>query len=101
MLEIRPTVIGESDVIADLKSTLTAPSNEITERPRGTAASDDLAPAIDRVAIETQELATTMRMPAAKPVLVGGMTYVPGAAKPSDDTKSPEHRQLYLVLEIH
>jgi len=101
LLEIRPTVIGASDVIADLKSTLTAPSNDVTERPRGTAASDELAPAVDRIAIETQELATTLRMPAGKPVLVGGMTYVPGAAKPSDDAKSPEHRQLYLVLEVH
>jgi hypothetical protein len=100
LLEIRATAMGKSDVVVDLKTTLTAPSDQTTERGRGTPTSESLAPSVDRIAIETQELATTMRMSAAKPMLVGGMTYVPGSAKPEGDAKSSERRQLYLVLEI-
>ena len=102
LLEIRPTSMGgaKSDVIVELKSTLTAPSDMTIANPRGTAPTDSMAPAVDRVSIETQELATTMRVPFGKPVLVGGMTYVPGSAKAADDSKSPEQPQLYLVLEI-
>jgi len=100
LLEIRATAMSNSEVIVDLKTTLTAPSDQVTERGRGNTAAESLAPSVDRVAIETQELATTLRMPTRKPVLVGGMTYVPGADKPSDDAKSSERRQLYLVLEI-
>ncbi len=102
LLEIRPTLVG-SGAIVDLKSTLTALGDQTAEVGRGTA-SDTIAPAVDRVAIETQEFATTLRVPDAllgKPVLVGGLTYVSGSMKASKGSESTDRPQFYLVLEIH
>ena len=100
LLEIRPTLIGGSNwAIVELKSTLTAPA-EHAAAPGSNAATDALAPAVDRVAVETLELATTLRMPLGKPIVVGGMTYMPGSAKARGDADKAERQQLYLVLEI-
>ena len=66
-------------------------------------------PHVDRLAVEMQELATTLRLPLGEPVLVGGMTYLTpplrqNDAAPADSTdpqsESHENPQLYLVLEI-
>jgi hypothetical protein len=100
LLEIRPTIIGTSKwAIVELKSTLTAAAEHAAE-PGRNAATDALAPAVDRVAVETLELATTMRMPLGKPIVVGGMTYMPRSAKTQDDAGKSERQQLYLVLEV-
>jgi hypothetical protein len=101
VLEIRPTSMGglKSDVIVELKSTLTAQAEHAAESPRA-ATSDGMVPAVDRVAVESQEFATTLRVPFGKPILVGGMTHLAGPAKANEDAKSPERPQLYLVLEI-
>jgi hypothetical protein len=100
LLEIRPTMIGSSNwAIVELKSTLTAPAERAGE-PGHNAATDALAPAVDRVAVETLELATTLRMQLGKPIVVGGMTYMPGSTKARDDAGKAERQQLYLVLEI-
>lgn len=108
-LKIRPTLIfGEDAVVVDLTSTITFPGMSsdggATMSPPGGA-----APPVDRLAVDTQELATTLRMPLGKPVLVGGMSYIapsasadadaPDAAKPAA-TPNQETRQLYLLLEI-
>jgi hypothetical protein len=93
-------MIGSSNwAIVELKSTLTAPAEHAAE-PGRNAATDALAPAVDRVAVETLELATTLRMQLGKPIVVSGMTYMPGSAKAHDDAGKAERQQLYLVLEI-
>jgi len=109
LLEIRPTLIPtkKSEVMAvvDLKSTVTVAGNN--ESGAGVAAGlDSIAPAVDRLAVETQELITTLRVPLGKPVLVGGLTYVrssanAGAAGEAEpEGASTELPQLYLVLEV-
>ena len=117
LLEIRPTSMRGTDMaVVDLKSTLTVPGD-----PSGKTASQSwLAPTppiVDRIAIQTQELATTLRMPLGQPILVGGLTYVsptlgsirnsdPAAAEQRDGPAGEqngvrtENRQLYFVLEL-
>ncbi len=69
LLEIRPTLVPAGDTaIVDLKSTLTVLSQE--------SGNQSPPPAINQTAIETQELATTLRIPLGQPTLVGGLTYV-------------------------
>ena len=100
VLEIRPTLSSDGGAVVELKSTLTAASEHAAENDRP-AKSDALAPAVDRIAVETQELATTLRVPLGKPILVGGMTYISSTSiKASDDSKSSERPQFYLVLEV-
>ena len=109
-IELRPTLLqGEQAAIVDLKSTVTFPGSPAPSEPGRLGPGAELAPAVDRVAIQTQELATTLRLPLGQPVLVGGMTYmaaagdtfVPGALpEPVDPQGGGEQRQLYLVLEL-
>jgi hypothetical protein len=101
VLEIRPTAIygAKSDVVVELKSTLTAPG-ESSPQPARKSAEEGGPPPVDRLAIETQDFATTLRVPLGKPVLVGGMTNTSGLAKAGDGAKASERPQLYLVLEI-
>jgi hypothetical protein len=49
---------------------------------------------VDRINVVAQQLATSLRVPLAKPVLVGGMTF-PGA----EGTQAADS-QLYLVIKI-
>ena len=104
LLEIRPTLTRDKNVaIVDLKSTLTVLGQE--------PGNFGPPPAVDRIAIETQELATTLRVPLGQPVLVGGLTYVPPSINSIRDnaaghgaerkpTTTAENRQLYLLLEL-
>lgn len=103
LLEIRPTLTRDKDVaIVDLKSTLTVLGQE--------PGSFGPPPAVDRIAIETQELATTLRVPLGQPVLVGGLTYAPPSVtlirdqargnSAQQDATTAENRQLYLLLEL-
>ncbi len=112
LLEIRPTLVSDDEgAIVDLKSTLTVlgePQGRLLER--STSQSGRLAPMVDRVAIETQELATTLSVPLGRPVLVGGLTYVPSSVWASGENApaganqpkktSTENPQLYLLLEV-
>lgn len=104
LLTIRPTVTpGDDRVTVDLKSTITVPSGAAVAQVADSAFAAG-SPAVDRVAIETQEFATTLRIPLGKPFLVGGMTYAPmqqatrgvGNGQPREG----EQPQLYLVLEV-
>ncbi|HJT31248.1 MAG TPA: hypothetical protein VJ783_04310 [Pirellulales bacterium] len=57
--------------------------------------SDEAGPVpIDRVNIVAQQLATSLRVPLNRPVLVGGMTF------PSVEGGPVSDEQLYLVLEV-
>jgi hypothetical protein len=110
LLEIRPTLIpGDLAAIVDLRSTITVagePSADLRAQPP----QGPLAPMIDRIAIETQELATTLYVPLRKPMLVGGLTCVaPSIGSLRQDTKADakqsqkapmETPQLYLLLEV-
>jgi hypothetical protein len=109
VLEIRPTLMPmpDSSAVVDLKSTVTVEGDSRrAEELKGPA--DDIAPAVDRMAIETLEFATTLRIPLKKPVLVGGLTYIASSAVAGKDggpaADSPEGAaekpQLYLVLEV-
>ncbi len=102
LLEIRPTVApGRDTAIVDLRSTVTMPGqqqvNLDADSPQG-----PLVPAVDRVAIETQELATTMSVPLGRPILAGGLTFaMPATDATEQDAQQPgEAPQLYLILEL-
>ncbi len=110
LLEVRPTLIpGDNTATVDLRSTLTAPGKPAEEliRPRP---EDILTPTVDRFAIDTQKLATTLNVPLGQPVLVGGMTYISPLTEamrhgaidtPRQPEKAPsEVPQLYLILEL-
>jgi hypothetical protein len=107
LLEIRPTVVrGSKSAIVDLRSTLTIPGGQalvVLDKSDETPG----PPVVDRIAMDTQEFATTMRVPLGEPVLVGGLTYVPPAlgATPDADPTQPkaaalESPQYYLILEL-
>jgi hypothetical protein len=107
LLEIRPTLLPhERTATVDLRSTLTVPGRESPDDREGTRR-DPLVPTVDRLAIETQELATTLTVPLGRPVLVGGMSYLgPSASAPlgneakADAMQAKETPQLYLILEL-
>lgn len=110
LLEIRPTLMqSDATAVVDLKSTITVPGEQRADSG-GSTESVSIAPVVDRIAIETQELVTTLRIPLGKPILVGGLTYVPayiGRDENNDETlanktelTTTEKRQLYFVLEV-
>jgi hypothetical protein len=102
-LEVRPTLtVGGNDAVVDLRSTVTFPS---TEQQAADAGAMMGVPPVDRVSIQLQKLATTLRMPLGEPTLVGGMTYLTSAdaaapVPPGVEGESSEQRQLYLVIEL-
>ncbi|QDU89182.1 hypothetical protein Pla175_25690 [Pirellulimonas nuda] len=106
VLEIRPTTIAENqdEVIVDLSSTLKSQASSEPAGPPALAARS-LAPQIDRVEVNTAHLATTFIMPLGKPVLVGGLSYLPDSSVAAGealqaDPSSQETPQAYLVLEV-
>ncbi len=102
VLEIRPVVVAnENSAIVDLSSTLTfADKAQQAPAPVGS----EMTPQVDRLAIETVRLATTIGVPLGKPVLVGGLTYSPVSAismRPGvDGEPRGEMPQVYLVLRV-
>ena len=109
LLEIRPTLIPEDNAaIVDLRSTITALGKPMAilaaQPPQATG-----APQVDRVAVDTLELATTFRVPLGEPVLIGGLTCVAsstlettsvgGATAPAPE-EPEETPQLCLILEL-
>jgi hypothetical protein len=109
LLEIRPTLVpGSKTAVVDLTATITVPAgNPLVDE--GNPIPLQTLPFVDRIAIETQQLATTLRLPLAKPVVVGGLTFKP-ASVPMDHRGAPaaggaaaalaESPQLYLILQI-
>jgi hypothetical protein len=112
LLEIRPTIMqGENVAVVDLKSTVTFPGQPTSDATAGSMFDPamDIAPRVDRLAVEMQQLATTLRVPLGEPLLVGGMTYLTPSPRQSTDAPqdaagqpaaASESPQLYLVLEI-
>jgi hypothetical protein len=113
-LRIRPTLMhGESAAVVDLTSTVTFPGQEDQGRVVDPMTSGAATPLVDRLAVDAQELATTLRVPLGKPVLVGGMSHIAPVrdvaipARQSEEASPPEAApapqetpQLYLVLEV-
>lgn len=102
LLEIRPTKIrGVEEAVVDLKSTITVEGpqeregSELVKR-----VGSPTPPYVDLVAMDTQELTTTLRMPLSKPVLVGGMTHIAPQSNGQSQDTAVENAQLYLVLEV-
>ncbi|GEM_PF-1918689 len=109
LLQIRPTLIPNDDrAIVDLRSTLTVLGKSASESGESVQPQQDLlVPKVDRVAIETQELATTLSVPLGEPVLAGGLTYIGPSAdamrQEADANRAQpltEAPQLYLILEL-
>ena len=110
LLEIRPTLVpGDNAAIVDLRSTITVPGEPLRDLAVQSHQALEV-PKVDRVAIDTQELATTLNIPLGQPVLVGGLTYVTSSTlrmnQVADAAPSPansarqETPQLYLILEL-
>jgi hypothetical protein len=108
LLQIRPTLIpGDDRAIVDLRSTLTV-LGEPSEGAAPPAASsfEPMMPTVDRLAIDTQELGTTLSVPLGEPVLAGGLTYIASSSGrlergvAGDSAMAAETPQLYLVLEL-
>ena len=109
LLQIRPTLIpGDSRAIVDLRSTLTVLGESVPDVAAPSSNREyPLMPKVDRVAIETQEFATTLSVSLGQPTLAGGLTYIgswgntlqdrPGAE--GEDAVS-EVPQLYLIVEL-
>ena len=117
LLEIRATLTPDNRrAIVDLRSTITVPGKNANQQE---VIRDLMVPTMDRVAIDTQELATTLSVPLGQPVLAGGITYVapslrmfnreektPPSGSSSTKSQSPkplvaeEAPQLYLILEL-
>lgn len=109
LLEIRPTLVpGTETVVVDLSATITVPGKQSNSQV-GDAAPSLGPPLVDRNAIETQQLATTLRVPLKEPVVVGGLTYQPASILMGQQNStiagepvavSTESPQLYLILQI-
>ena len=106
LLEIRPTLIlGENTAVVELQSMLTGPG-----KSAGQVVLSPGPPLVDRISVDQIEFATTLRMPLGRPVLVGGLTYIPPSFKlihndaqadaAGENGGTTENRQLYLVLEL-
>lgn len=126
LLEIRPMLIpNDKRAVVDMRSTITVPGTIAAPRNEFEAAMlnleitrDLMVPTVDRMAIDTQELATTISMPLGQPVLAAGITYsssfnmqkqddktpakdaVPGKNNAPEPTQAAESPQLYLILEL-
>lgn len=111
LLEIRPTLIpGNDRAIVDLRSTLTVPGEPLDPGLGRQPVSSPLTPTVDRVAIETHQLANTLSVPLGHPTLAGGLTYVAPSTVAPGQAAGPRERQpqqaptetpqLYLVLEL-
>jgi type II secretory pathway component GspD/PulD (secretin) len=108
-IQVTPQIVPQSEsAILDLRSTVTetrGPNGPI-EIPARTGASttqplfenvnNDTGrnARIDRLNVVNQELATTVRLPLGKKILLGGMTLEPASA-------TDPGRQLYLVVELN
>lgn len=109
LLQVRPTLIpGDSRAIVDLRSTLTVLGESMPDVAAASSnGQDSLTPKVDRVAIETQEFATTLSVPLGQPTLAGGLTYIGSWGNTLHDRAGAEGEeaasevpQLYLIVEL-
>ena len=90
MIELTPTRLQEEkSIVLDLRSVVT----QWSEHSEKDIDFSNVVP-LDRTTIVSQRLATTLKLPLKKPVLVGGLSLEPGAADAKDKS------QLYLIVEV-
>lgn len=97
LLQVTALILpGDDGVLVDLHSLATRPKRETQPVRLG---GDGQFPKVqvDRVDIEAQQLATALRVPSGRPVLVGGMSFA-GQERASE--RDVMDRQLYLVIEV-
>ncbi len=101
LLQVIPRILPDGKTaVLDVHSIVVVPEGW-KEAGRGAAAGqwsaqpNDPFPPLDRANLVAQQFATTVRIPLAEPVLVGGMTFEPGA-EPQETASS----QLYLFVEV-
>lgn len=118
LLQVHPSLVSGDQAIVNLESTIT----RLREAGQPVRLSSTFQPAegglegqgtikvpggetavvIDRVNLQAECLATTIRVPLGKPVLVGGMTVVSdekSEKKPAGDNEEPG-KDLYLFLQL-
>ncbi|MBI2823616.1 MAG: hypothetical protein HYX69_02870 [Planctomycetia bacterium] len=98
LLQITAALLpGDEGALVDLFGSVTEwgkPAEPV--KLNGAEGSANPAVEVDRINVNAQQLATSLRVPLGKPVLVGGMTM----AGDGPGHQDPRGRQLYLVLEI-
>lgn len=116
LLEVSPSVLpGDEAALVDLQSTVTGwgePGDpvqlgsriravEVSQEPGGSVpmSPDSSSVSIDRVNMPAQQLATTVRIPLATPVLVGGLSVV-GVEQNVAAPRPDEQQQLYLIIQV-
>jgi hypothetical protein len=97
LLQITPSVLpGDEAAMVDLHSSVTRWENQ-DETVKLISVNDagETVVQIDRLKVGAQQLATSLRAPLGKPVLVGGMSQAAGDAKNAGGVE-----RLYLIIEI-
>lgn len=106
LLELKPTVLPNGSMaVLNLESTVTG----MSQNPDGMMTGSHELPApqnagavagfsLDRLTLDVQHLATTVRVPVGQPVLVGGLSMVGDTT--GRDAAHTGGRQLYLVVEL-
>jgi len=102
ILDVRSTVTGwvEPEPIpfagSDSPATerLDPASQELVREPGGAS-----TVTLDRLDFPAQQLATTLRVPLDRPVVVGGLTHDPTETAPPDQ-KGADRKVLYLVVQV-
>lgn len=101
LLEVKPTLLPDDETaVLNLVSTVTSAGNEDESVDILSQATQDSNTTLnlDRLDLDTQRLATTVRVPLGQPVLVGGLSAIGGRSHSSDG--QPHDAQLYLVVEL-
>lgn len=99
LLEVKPTLLpDEETAILNLVSTVTSTGSgtETFEMVSQASEESHTTLKLDRLNLDTQRLATTVRVPLGQPVLVGGLSVV-GETPVNDQSHDG---QLYLVVEL-
>ena len=92
-LQITPVVTRTAKyVVADVHSRVNLLQGPASRLFPGDQAQTEIVAAIDRPVVQSQRLATTLRVPVGRPMLIGGMTFRQFA---------PEDPSLYLFLRAH
>ncbi len=101
LLQVKPTLLPDGETaVLNLVSTVTK-TGSATEKVTIVSQSGeevDTALELDRLSLETQRLATTIRVPLGQPVLVGGLSVVGAESRANAD--AAQGGQLYLVVEL-
>jgi hypothetical protein len=101
LLEVKPTLLPDNETaVLNLVSTVTSAGNEDESVDVASQATQGSSTTLklDRLSLDTQRLATTVRVPLGQPVLVGGLSLA-GAEPPATAERS-QGAQLYLVVEL-